>query len=116
MTNMSLFRQNADGAVYADPNAPDCTVRFKTTSAPKSLNGQKTTNYITEVIINDDVNVTVGGNPVVDQVSIRIRVSGSKESQTRIASLLAAYAAQLPGWSGEHVFIGFTPATPPVSV
>lgn len=116
MTTMSLYRQNADGAIYANPSEPDCTVRFKTLSAPKSLNGQKTTNFISEIIINDDVNVVVGGVPTVDQISIRIRVSGSKESQARIQSLLAAYAAQLNGWAGEHVFIGFTPVTPPVSV
>lgn len=113
MTAMSLYRQTSDGSVYADPAKPNFTVRFKTSSAPKSLSGQKTVNYITEIIVNDDIPVTIAGNGVVDPGSIRIRVSGSVESQERLQAILASVAAQLPDWSDENVFVGFNPVTPP---
>lgn len=113
MTALSLYRQTSDGSIYADPTEPDYTVRFKTVSAPKSVSGQKTVNYITEIIVNDNNNVSIAGVGAVDPVSVRIRVSGCIESQSRLNAIVASVAASLPTWAGEHVFTGFGPGTPP---
>lgn len=116
MTDLSLYRQLVDGSVFADPTEPDYTVRFKTTSAPKSVSGQKTTNYITEIIINDNNDVTVGGVGAVDPVSVRVRVSGCLESQARVNAIVTSVAGQLSAWAGEHVLTGFLPTTKPLVV
>jgi len=112
--NLQKLRNLPDGTIYADPNDPDYTVRFKTTSAPKSLNGLKTTNYICEIIVNDSNTVTIGSTDVVDPVSVRVRCSGALESHSRLAAILGNVAAKLSTWAGENVLIGFDPSTPPV--
>jgi hypothetical protein len=113
-TALKKYRQLSDGSVYADPNEPDYSVRFKTTSAPKSLNGLKTTNYITEIIVNDLNDVTISGQGAVDPVSIRIRVSGAVESHARMGAILQNVAGSCATWVGENVLLGFDPVTAPV--
>jgi len=113
MANLSLLKQDSTGVVYADPAKPDFTVRFKNTTAAKTLNGQNTKNYLCEIIANDNNTVTVGGTSVIDAVSVRIRISGAAESGTRLASIMASLAALTGTWNTQKVFQGFTPTTPP---
>lgn len=113
MSSTQVQRRLSDGVVYSDPADPSYTVRFKTASAPKSLSGNRTTNYVTEIIVNDNNGVSVNGVNTVDAVSIRIRVSGAKESMTRIKAILADISGQVPTWNTEHVLEGFEPTTAP---
>jgi len=112
---MSLKVQKTDpfGVTFADPADPGNTVRLKATRSLKSLGGANTTNYVTEIIVGDDVPVTIAGVSTQDTVSVRIRVSGSAESMSRIAELVSGLATILPTWVGEDVLVGFTPTTAP---
>lgn len=103
------------GIVYAEPADPDCTVRVKHSAQAKSLNGQQVTNQVTEVIVNDNANITVGGEGAVDAISLRLRVSGSLQATARKKALLTALIATLNNWDDEDVFSGFNPITVPVS-
>lgn len=102
------------GVVYADPADPGLTVRFKQTEQGKSLNGLAVTNHATEIIINDDNAVTVSGQPAVDAISIRLRVSASTQSKARVKALLGILGLTAT-WSDEDVFSGFRPVTSPVT-
>lgn len=101
------------GVVYADPSDPGLSVRFKQTDQGKSLSGVPVTNHVTEIIINDDNTVAIGGQNAIDAVSVRIRVSGTAHSKARIRQLLAI-AAQSQQWSDEDVFQGYRPVTAPI--
>lgn len=114
MTTLKIQKIENTGTVYADSSKPDLTVRFKSSKNPKSVSGVSTTNYIQEIIYNDNNPIVVGGTTVKDPISLRIRTSGAIESKARLAKLLASAAAQLEGWSNEDVFVGFAPATAPV--
>jgi len=111
---LSVKSQDSTGITYADPAKPDCTIRFRSTSAQKTLGGQNVANYATEIIVNDNNSITVGAESVVDALSIRMRVSGSLASKTRIRNLLVSLAAQLGTWETENVMQGFRPSTAPV--
>lgn len=114
--NTSLYRQLADGQIYSDPSKPDFTVRFKTTSSQKSLNGVPVQNYVHEVIYNDNNDVTVNSVNAVDALSVRLRVSGSSASSSRLAEIVAAMCSQAPTWIGtDHTATGFPPAAVPVN-
>jgi hypothetical protein len=113
--NTQLLRQLPDGPVFADPTDPSYTVRFKTTTSPKSLNGAATTNFITEIIVNDNNDVTVGLVDAVDALSVRFRVSGSFESMDRLAEIFNGIAGQVSSWTSENVLAGFTPTTLPIN-
>ena len=114
MATLKVLRQEQTGVVYADPSDPNLTVRFRNTTSNKTLNGVQTKNYLTEIIVNDDNSVTVGGVAAQDALSVRVRVSGTNESQTRIGAILTALGNQLATWHGEKVFVGFNPTTAPV--
>lgn len=114
MATLQLLRQENNGVVYADPAKPDMTVRFRNTSSNKTLNNVNVKNYLTEIIYNDGNPVTVSGVAATDAISVRLRVSGTVESATRIAVLLHALADQINTWQGETVFSGFNPTTAPV--
>lgn len=114
MATLKVLRLESDGVTYADPSDRDLTVRFKSSSAGKSLSGSPVKNYATEVIFNDDNPIVVAGNNVNDAISIRLRVSGTSESMPRIEEILSAMVAQLPTWVTEDVFLGFAPDTAPV--
>ena len=116
MTSLALKKSESSGVVYSDPSRPSYSVRFKNAASGKQINGLSVQNTVTEIIANDSVDVTVGGSSGVDNISIRIRTSGSSLSQARVAAILADLAAKLPTWTTEHVFIGFNPATPPAVV
>lgn len=115
MPAMKLLQHLTDGQVYADPLHPAATCRFKTTSAPKVMDGVRLINYVTEIILNDINPVTIGDKSANDAISIRLRVSGSAASQTRIRALMNSISDQYPVWGTENVFLGFEPATPPVN-
>jgi hypothetical protein len=100
------------GVVYADPADPGLSVRFKQTEQAKSLGGLPTTNHVTEVIINDDNQISLSGNSVTDAVSIRVRVSATSQSKARVKQLLGVLASS-SAWVDEDVFGGFRPATIP---
>lgn len=112
--SLKLQRQNADGVTYADPVDPNMTVRFRNSATVKSLSGVPVENYATEIIYNDDNAITVSGVAAQDAVSIRLRVSATKESAVRVKQILTSMAAQLDEWADEAVFVGFQPESIPV--
>lgn len=116
MSNTTLSVKSADnaGITYANPTKPDLTVRFKSSTNQKVLNGVSTANYSVEVIVNDNNSITVGGVAALDALSVRLRVSGSLASKNRLRQLLVSAAAQLGTWETENVFQGFRPTTAPV--
>jgi len=101
-----------NGIVYADPADPGLSIRFKQTSQGKSLNGVPVENHVTEIIINDDNQVTVAGSNAIDAISVRLRISGSAQSKARVKALLGVLAST-NAWADEDVFSGFRPVTPP---
>ena len=111
---LQLYSQQPNGVTYANPEDPNFQVRFKFSSQPKLLDGMRTTNHIAEIIVTDDVDVPLGTKTVQDAVSVRIRISGSFESQERVRDIVNSLADQLPSWAQENVFTGFTPTTTPV--
>jgi len=111
---LSIKSQDSSGITYADPADPNCSIRFRSTNAVKTLNGVNVKNYATEIIVNDDYPVTVNGVAAQDALSIRVRVSGALESKTRLRNLLVSLAAQLGTWETENVMQGFRPSTAPV--
>jgi len=114
MATLKVLRQENTGVVYADPADLGLSVRFRHSSAQKSLNGVPTTNHVTEIIANDDHAVVIGGVNAKDALSVRIRTSGASESKARLRELLLALAAQVDDWDDESVFQGFNPTTAPV--
>lgn len=111
---LAVKSQDNSGVTYADPAKPDCSIRFRSTTVQKTLNGQAVPNLATEIIVNDNNSVTIGGASAVDALSIRVRVSGTLESKTRLRNLLVSLAAQLGDWETENVMQGFRPTTAPV--
>lgn len=115
MSNTQKLRSDAVSVTFADPKDPDFTVRFKTTTSKKTLQGIATDNYVTEIIVNDDNQVVINGQSVTDPLSLRIKVSGAVVSQDRLNKICASIASQLPVWFAENVFLGFEPVTVPVN-
>lgn len=113
MPKLQLYSRDANGVTFADPADPDYTIRFKNTKTRKSLNGVSVDNHVEEIVFNDLVPVTIGSQTANDAVSIRIRISGSAASHTRVKSILASIAAQLPGWATGNVALGFEPTVAP---
>lgn len=72
-----------------------------------------TSNHVTEIIINDDNQITISGENAIDAVSIRLRVSASAQSKARVKQLLGILAST-DTWTDEDVFGGFRPGTVPV--
>jgi hypothetical protein len=114
MTTLKVLRHNADGVTYADPADPNLTVRLRSSSATKSLNSIPVSNYVTEIIYNDDNPITVSAVNAQDAVSVRLRTSATKESAVRLKEILLSMAAQVGTWSDQGVFVGFEPSTAPV--
>lgn len=114
VSTLQLQKSDSNGVTYANPSKPAQTMRFKSTSGSKSLRGSLTTNFISEIIGNDEVTVTVGGTSVKDAISVRVRTSGAQESMTHVSQLLKDMAVQLDEWANEHVLKGFRPVTAPV--
>lgn len=115
MSSTQIVRYEPNGVVFSDPTDPDFTVRFKQSSTQKTLNGIAVKNNVTEIIINDQNLVTVGNTPLVDSLSVRIKVSGAVDSAERLGDILGEISTQIPTWINEHVFQGFNPATAPVN-
>lgn len=113
-TTLSVKSQDNAGVTYADPAKPDTTVRFRFNTVNKSLNGVVTPNYATEIIVNDNNSIDIGGVSAQDALSVRVRVSGSLLSKTRLRLLLTSIAAQLGQWETENTMQGFRPTTAPV--
>jgi len=111
---LSVKTQDSSGVTYADPASPASTCRFRFGTTSKVLNGISVANNASEIIINDNNAVTINGASALDALSIRIRVSGSQYSKTRLRNLLVSAAAQLAQWETENVFQGFRPTTAPV--
>lgn len=113
MSLTQILTRDATGVTFANPTDPDYRVRFKTTSSQKSLNGVSVMNFVTEIIVNDNVQVALGNTTANDPVAIRIRVSGSLASARRRDAILKSVALQLATWANENVFAGFEPKTAP---
>lgn len=115
MATLQILRQENSGVVYSDPAKPDLTVRFRNTSVNKALNGVVVRNYLSEIIINDQNEVTVAtGVTAKDAVSVRLRVSGCALSKARLTVLLHSLAEQIDAWDSQNVFVGFNPTAAPV--
>lgn len=115
MSNTQVLTRDAYGVTYADPSDPDFTCRFKTNRTVKSLNGVSVDNYLSEIIINDSHQVTLGTTTARDPLSVRIRTSGSIESMDRLEEILLSVATQLSAWTSENALKGFEPTTVPVN-
>lgn len=115
MSSTQIKTRDAYGVTYADPADPDFSVRFKTTTGNKTLNGNVVPNYVTEVIANDSVNVALGTQTLIDNVSVRVRISGSKLSDARKKAIAKSVASQVAAWADESVFSGFEPVTVPLN-
>lgn len=111
--SLKLYSQQPNGVTFSDPNDPDYQVRFKTTSTAKMLDGSRTTNFVTEVIVNDNHLVNIGDKQVSDAISVRVRVSGAAESHEHLKIVVKNLASQLATWADEDVFVGFRPDTLP---
>lgn len=114
MSNTQLYSRNADGITYSSPTSPSFIVRFRTRKSSKSLDGLKTNNVRTEIIINDKNLVSRESATADDACSVRVHISGSELSHARLSELLKGVAAQLPVWADENVILGFEPSTVPV--
>lgn len=114
MTTLKVLRHDATGVIYSDPSDPNLTVRFRSTSTTKNLNGIPVGNYATEIIYNDDNPITVAAVAAQDAVSVRLRVSATKESAARVKEILLSMAAQVGTWADQGVLIGFEPTSAPV--
>lgn len=114
VATLQLQKSDSNGVTYANPVKPAQTMRFKSTRGTKSLRGSNTMNFISEIIGNDEVTVTVGGIAVKDAISVRVRTSGAQESMSYVSQLLKDMALQLDNWADEHVLKGFNPVTAPV--
>jgi len=115
LATLQLYSQQSNGVTYALPEDPDCTVRFKTSSNPKTLDGKRVINYVTEIMMNDLHPLTIGDTSVNDALSVRIRVSGSAESMDRLEQMVDNLSSKFPTWMSENVLLGFRPSTAPVS-
>lgn len=115
MSDTQLYSRKANGVTYSDPARPSFTVRFKTTSSPKVLDGLKTQNVVTEIIVNDKITITKDGATSDDPVSVRVRISGSQLSHDQMRWIMQGLGQQLAAWSNQNVALGFEPTTLPTS-
>ena len=109
---LQVLTRDNNGVTFSDPAHPEYTFRTKTTKSKKNLNGNSVDNYVTEIIINDSSNVSVGGTVVPDAVSIRLRLSGSGYSEARVNKILENLASYVPSIVSGHTFLGFDPSAP----
>lgn len=115
MSNTKVFKRDASGVIFVDPTRPTFSVRFKTVSARKSIDGLALQNAATDIIVNDTNMVNVDGKVVGDPLSIRVRTSGATVSMPRLKSILNSIAGQLDEWAAENALLGFEPTTVPVN-
>lgn len=114
--NTKVFSRDASGVTFADPlSVTGFSVRFKTTSARKTIDGLLLQNSATEIIVQDTNKVSVGDKTVSDPLSIRVRVSGAVNSKARVIAIMNSIAAQMPAWAAEDVLSGFEPVTVPLN-
>lgn len=114
MSTLKVLHVDGSGVTYADPADRGNTVRFKSSTSKKALNGIPVSNHVTEIIYNDDFAAEVAGVSVQDALSVRLRTSGTAASSARLREILLSMAAQVGQWESEGVFTGFPPVTAPV--
>lgn len=114
MSTLKVLTVDGSGQTYADPANRGNTVRFKSNTTSKALNGVQVQNHTQEIIYNDSNAVDLNGVHAFDPVSVRLRTSGAAVSSQRIREILLAMAAQVGTWETEGVFQGFPPVTAPV--
>lgn len=112
---LKVYSRQVNGVLYCDPLNTDMSVRFKSTSAPKVIDGLRVSNVIREIIANDKNVISVGSASATDACSVKIRTSGSTLSVPRLVTMLKDIAAKLDAWETEDVFNGFDPVTPPIN-
>eukprot|EP00919_Chromeraceae_sp_WS-2016_P061509 GHVR01145890.1.p2 GENE.GHVR01145890.1~~GHVR01145890.1.p2 ORF type:complete len:126 (+),score=11.90 GHVR01145890.1:1336-1713(+) len=120
VSTLALYSQQENGVTFADPLDPDMTVRFKTNSSQKNLDGKKVVNYVTDIVANDQNMIALGNGvyaqEVNDSLSVRIRVSGAVESIDRLKEMIENLTDKLVNnWLDENVLTGFAPTTPPIN-
>jgi len=117
MNELRVISSDANSVTYANPADPNYTVRFKTNSSMKNVDGSRLQNFITEIIVNDTNAVAVGSSSVSDALSLRIRFSGSDLSKARLMAIANSVFAQCTSeWFAQHILIGFRPDTSPNAV
>lgn len=115
MSLMKKLRSDATGVTYADPTDPDFTCRFKFSTAKKTIDGNSVTNQVTEIIYNVPNDVAIGSCTASDPISVRVKISGSHLSESRIAAILDCFCHDCPTWQTEGVLTGFEPTTAPTA-
>jgi hypothetical protein len=118
-SDWKIKTRDALGVTYASVANPDFTVRFKTNVSSKSLDGTNVKNYLSEIIVNKDNDVQIGTAPNdvarKDAISVRIRVSGTAESNATIDEIIAGLIVSLPVWLTDNYMYGFEPSVLPGS-
>ena len=117
-SNLALYRREDNGYVYRDPLNPSFQVRIKATSQQKTVDGVRATNLVNEIIATDAFNTTsdINNDPFADPLSVRLKLSGSPKSVTRLAAILRSLADQADIWvTQEHSMLGFEISTLPVN-
>lgn len=110
--SMQIIATDQFGVTYANPQDPDFQIRFKTTSARKSVDGISMQNYVSEVIITD--NHKKDATAPNEALSVRLRTSGSTENKDRLYKLIKFLAQNLDQFETDSVFYGFRPSVAPV--
>lgn len=110
----SQFSQDQNGVTFAKLNDVNASIRVKQTSAPKTLNGVRVSNFVTEIIAVDEVEVHPTSTvTATDLESLRIRFSSTAEGVDRLIAKLEGLTALAKVWKSEGVMIGFQPKTAP---
>lgn len=116
MSNSTQFHNSdAFGSTFVDPQDPNYSVRFKTNRGRKNLNGLSVDNFVTEIIVSDLEPIEVGSLNANDTLAVRVRISGSELSHTRLKQIVGSISSQLPAWMDENVVLGFRPTTAPLN-
>lgn len=114
---MAFLVQKTDfnSTLWGDPATPDVLVRLKQTQAPKSMTGGvDAINHRTEFVLNDRHGVMIDGIDTHDKLSVRLSVSGTAESESRLVELVDMLTNTVSVvWNGTHWTIGYTPFAPP---
>lgn len=111
-----LLKSDGNSVTYANPNEPARTFRVKQTSSPKSIDGVPVVNHVTEFILLDKVDHTIGEKTIRDSISVRLRVSGATESEEAMNLLLNRLGFSVEQWRVDadgHVLVGFSPPSEP---
>lgn len=117
MTQMRVLSRSATDVTFADPTDPNCTIRVKRSGGVKKIGPLSVDNNVTEVISNDTVTLSEGGTILGDDaISVRMRISGSARSKSRLLRLMNMTIAYVEALEDDGVFEGFEPTATPTII